>query len=125
VLSCEPSAATPETLLLGASDTGAVHLKVRGRLAHAGVNPEPGRNVLIELAHQLLQTEDVAKAVPGTQLNWTLSRAGSVLNQIPESASARWRYAPYRARRLPTHGSRAGGTREEPARARHGDQHQH
>lgn len=88
VLSCEPSAATPETLLLGASGTGTVHLKVRGRLAHAGVNPQLGRNALIELSHQLLQTEDVAKSVPGTQLNWTLSRAGSVLNQIPESASA-------------------------------------
>jgi glutamate carboxypeptidase len=65
-----------------------VHLQVRGRSAHAGVNPQLGRNALIELSHQLLQTEDVAQSVPGTQLNWTMSKAGSVLNQIPESASA-------------------------------------
>jgi glutamate carboxypeptidase len=88
VLSCEPSAATPEILLLGASGTGTVHLKVHGRTAHAGVNPQLGRNALIELSHQLLQTEDIAKSVPGTQLNWTLAKAGSVLNQIPENASA-------------------------------------
>ncbi|MBK4735439.1 M20/M25/M40 family metallo-hydrolase [Noviherbaspirillum pedocola] len=88
VLSCEPSSAAPESLLLGASGTGTVHLKVHGKSAHAGVNPQLGRNALIELSHQLLQTEDVAKSVPGTQLNWTLSRAGSVVNQIPENASA-------------------------------------
>jgi glutamate carboxypeptidase len=88
VLSCEPTFPKPESLLLGASGTGTVHLKVHGRAAHAGVNPQLGRNALIELSHQLLQTEDVAKSVPGTQLNWTLSRAGSVLNQIPENASA-------------------------------------
>lgn len=88
VLSCEPSPAMPEIVLLGASGTGTVTLKVQGRSAHAGAAPELGRNALIELSHQLVQTRDVAKTVPGTQLSWTMSQAGQVRNQIPESASA-------------------------------------
>jgi glutamate carboxypeptidase len=88
VLSSEPSPAQPEIVLLGASGTGTVTLKVQGRSAHAGAAPELGRNALIELSHQLVQTRDVAKSVPGTQLNWTVSQAGQVRNQIPESAVA-------------------------------------
>ena len=88
VLSCEPSPAMPEIVLLGASGTGTVTLKVQGRSAHAGAAPELGRNALIELSHQLVQTRDVAKTVPGTQLNWTTSQAGQVRNQIPEAAIA-------------------------------------
>jgi len=88
VLSSEPSPAQPEIVLLGASGTGTVTLKVQGRSAHAGAAPELGRNALIELSHQLVQTRDVAKSVPGTQLNWTTSQAGQVRNQIPESAVA-------------------------------------
>jgi glutamate carboxypeptidase len=88
VLSCEPSPAMPEIVLLGASGTGTVTLKVQGRSAHAGAAPGLGRNALIELSHQLVQTRDVAKTVPGTQLNWTTSQAGQVRNQIPEAATA-------------------------------------
>ena len=92
VLSCEPTAAKAvaktEALLLGASGTANATLKVEGRSSHAGAAPDMGRNALIELAHQLLQTRDVAKSIPGTQINWTLAQAGRVINQIPESAQA-------------------------------------
>lgn len=92
VLSFEPTAAKDvvkqEALLLGAAGVGAVELQVRGRASHAGAAPDLGRNALIELSHQLLQTRDIAKAIPGAQLNWTTAKAGEVRNQIPESASA-------------------------------------
>jgi len=92
VLSCEPTTARPgaqhESLRLGASGTATGTLEVTGRSAHAGGAPERGRNALIELAHQLLQTSDIAKSIPGTQLNWTTARAGIVRNQIPEKAVA-------------------------------------
>jgi glutamate carboxypeptidase len=81
VLSCEPTGA-------GASGTAAGTMEVTGRASHAGAAPNLGRNALIELAHQLLQTQDVAKSIPGTQLNWTTAKAGTVRNQIPESATA-------------------------------------
>jgi glutamate carboxypeptidase len=92
VLSCEPTAAKSvakqEALLLGASGTATATLEVKGRSAHAGAAPELGRNALIELSYQLLQTRDVAKGVPGAQLNWTTAKAGEVRNQIPERAVA-------------------------------------
>jgi glutamate carboxypeptidase len=92
VLSCEPTVAEPaakyDSLLLGASGTATGTLAVKGRAAHAGAAPQLGRNALIELAHQLLQTQDIAKSIPGTQLNWTTAQAGTVRNQIPEAAVA-------------------------------------
>lgn len=92
VLSCEPTAAAPaakhDSLLLGASGTATGTMEVKGRASHAGAAPQLGRNALIELAHQLLQTQDVAKSIPGTQLNWTTAKAGTVRNQIPDQATA-------------------------------------
>jgi glutamate carboxypeptidase len=92
VLSCEPTVAAPaaknDGLLLGASGTATGIMEVKGRAAHAGAAPQLGRNAVIELAHQLLQTQDVAKSIPGTQLNWTTAQAGTVRNQIPDKASA-------------------------------------
>jgi glutamate carboxypeptidase len=92
VLSCEPTAAAPaaknDALLLGASGTATGRMEVKGRASHAGAAPQLGRNALIELAHQLVQSRDVAKAIPGTQLNWTVAQAGTVRNQIPEKATA-------------------------------------
>ncbi|RJF96264.1 M20/M25/M40 family metallo-hydrolase [Noviherbaspirillum saxi] len=86
VFSCEPAPDQPDGVLLSASGTGTVVMQVQGRASHAGAMPEKGRNALVELAHQILQTEDVAASVPGTQLNWTIARAGLVRNQIPERA---------------------------------------
>lgn len=92
VLSFEPTAAKAvvktEALLMGASGTATAVMEVKGRASHAGAAPELGRNALIELAYQLQQTRDVAKSVPGTQLNWTTAQAGEVRNQIPEHATA-------------------------------------
>jgi glutamate carboxypeptidase len=92
VLSCEPTEAAPaaknDGLLLGASGTARGVMEVKGRAAHAGVAPQLGRNALIELAHQLMQTADIAKSIPGTQLNWTTAQAGTVRNQIPDKATA-------------------------------------
>ncbi len=91
VLSCEPTAAKDvvkvEGLLLGAAGTAQVTMEVLGRQSHAGVVPELGRNALVEMSYQILQTRDIAKSVAGTQLNWTFSQAGSVRNQIPEKAT--------------------------------------
>ncbi|MEN3349525.1 MAG: glutamate carboxypeptidase [Bradyrhizobium sp.] len=92
VLSCEPTVAPPvaknESLLLGASGTATGTMDVKGKASHAGAAPQLGRNALLELAHQLLQTQDVAKSIPGTQLNWTTAKAGTVRNQIPDQATA-------------------------------------
>jgi glutamate carboxypeptidase len=92
VFSCEPTSAKTvaktEGLLLGAAGTATATMEVEGRSAHAGAAPDLGRNALIELAYQLQQTRDLAKGIPGAQLNWTTAQAGVVRNQIPEKATA-------------------------------------
>ncbi len=92
VLSFEPTAAKAvakaEGVLLSAAGTATATMTVKGRASHAGAAPDQGRNALIELSYQLLQTQDVASSIPGAQLNWTTAKAGAVRNQIPESAEA-------------------------------------
>lgn len=92
VLSFEPSPAKAviehEGVLLSAAGTSQVRMTVQGLSAHAGAAPEQGRNALLELAHQVVQTKDVAAGVPGAQLNWTTASAGTARNQIPERAEA-------------------------------------
>lgn len=92
VLSFEPSPAKAviehEGVLLSAAGTSQVRMVVQGRSAHAGAAPEQGRNALLELAHRVVQTRDVAADVESAQLNWTTAEAGTVRNQIPERAEA-------------------------------------
>jgi len=92
VLSYEPTAAKSviqaEGVLLSAAGTGTVELEVKGRSSHAGAAPQEGRNALVELAHQVLQTQNITAEIPGAQLNWTQATSGSVRNQIPDIATA-------------------------------------
>jgi glutamate carboxypeptidase len=93
VLSFEPNGAKAvarsESLLLGAAGTATAVMEVKGRAAHAGAAPELGRNAIVELAHQVLQTRDIAKDIPGAQLNWTNVISNKASNQIPDLATAR------------------------------------
>ncbi len=92
VLSFEPTAAKAvakgEALLLGAAGVAQVTLEVKGRAAHAGAAPELGRNAILEASHQMLQTRDLAKDIPGVTLNWTNVVSNKARNQIPELAVA-------------------------------------
>ncbi len=92
VLSFEPTAAKAvapgESLLLGAAGIAQVTLEVKGRASHAGAAPELGRNAILEISHQMLQTRDLAKDIPGVTLNWTNVISNKARNQIPELAVA-------------------------------------
>jgi glutamate carboxypeptidase len=65
-----------------------VHLRVKGVASHAGSAPEKGRNAAIELAHQLLQLQNLGDPKKGTTVNWTVVRAGEKINIIPDAAEA-------------------------------------
>jgi glutamate carboxypeptidase len=60
--------AKDEGVLLMAAGTAQARLAVKGVASHADAAPDQGRNALIELSHQLLQTQDVAKGIPGAIL---------------------------------------------------------
>ena len=93
VLSFEPTTAKAvakgESVLLGAAGIATVTLEVKGKASHAGAAPELGRNAILEISYQMLQTRDLAKDIPGVTLNWTNVVSNKALNQIPELAVAK------------------------------------
>jgi glutamate carboxypeptidase len=88
VLSCEASRVDSDRLSLATSGIGAITMKVKGRASHAGAAPELGRNALYELSHQLLQLRDLSRPEVGFKMNWTISKAGTNRNVIPDEAVA-------------------------------------
>jgi glutamate carboxypeptidase len=86
VLSCEST--SKDELAITTAGIGAATIVVHGRAAHAGMNPEDGRNALLELAHQMIATKDLSEPSKGIKFNWTLARAGTVRNAIPDTATA-------------------------------------
>jgi glutamate carboxypeptidase len=88
VFSCEPSRVESDQLSLTTAGIAAVALHVKGRASHAGVAPEKGLNALYEMAYQVLQTRDLSDPEIGLKMNWTIARAGTNRNVIPEDASA-------------------------------------
>jgi glutamate carboxypeptidase len=73
---------------LATSGIGAAYLSVEGRASHAGARPEGGINALTELAHQVLQMQDLSEPATGLKLNWTMAQAGTNRNVIPANATA-------------------------------------
>jgi glutamate carboxypeptidase len=88
VFSCEPTSVKADTLALATSGIGAATLIVHGKSAHSGVNPELGRNAIIEMSNQLLQTNELSVPDQGIKFNWTLTTGGITRNIIPELATA-------------------------------------
>lgn len=85
-LSYEPP--EDDQVTIGTNGIAYVHLHVKGVASHAGSAPEKGRNAAIELAHQLLQLQNLGDPKKGTTVNWTLVRAGEKVNIIPDEAEA-------------------------------------
>ena len=61
-------------------------LHIRGRAAHAGVEPEKGISATVELAHQVLAIAALNRPDLGTTVNPTSAVAGTTSNTIPGSA---------------------------------------
>lgn len=61
-------------------------IEVRGRAAHAGLEPERGVNATIELAHQVLAVAALADDRAGTTVTPTAMSAGTTTNTVPSGA---------------------------------------
>lgn len=61
-------------------------LVVRGRAAHAGLEPENGVNALVDLAHHVVALGTLARPELGTTVTPTVARAGTTMNVVPEEA---------------------------------------
>jgi glutamate carboxypeptidase len=79
----------PDVITVWRKGSQVIHIKVKGRAAHAGVAPQDGRNAATELIHQL---DSIKSAVPlsgdGPTLNLTVLKAGERTNIIPDEAEA-------------------------------------
>jgi glutamate carboxypeptidase len=59
---------------------------VRGRAAHAGLEPEKGANATVEMAHTVLALSALARPEEGTTVTPTVLRSGTASNVVPAEA---------------------------------------
>jgi glutamate carboxypeptidase len=81
----------------GSADGGAIKtarkgvsgytVRISGRAAHAGLEPERGINAAVEAAHQVLAISALADPAAGTTVTPTVVSAGTAANVVPASAS--------------------------------------
>jgi glutamate carboxypeptidase len=60
---------------------------VHGRAAHAGLEPEKGVNAVVELAHQILTMQGLARPALGTSVTPSVVAGGTATNTVPARAS--------------------------------------
>jgi glutamate carboxypeptidase len=65
-------------------------LTAQGRSAHAGVEPEKGRNAVIELAHQVLEFQALNGWREGLTISADVITGGTVPNVVPDFAQAQF-----------------------------------
>ena len=88
VLVLEP-AADHGAVKIGRKGTGGFEVVVRGRAAHAGLEPEKGVNALVEAAHQVLAISELGRPEHGTTVTPTVAHAGTADNVVPAEARVR------------------------------------
>jgi glutamate carboxypeptidase len=81
----EPSAGGH--LKIARKGTSMYDLRVTGRAAHAGLEPEKGANATIELAHQVLAVAALGRPDLGTTVTPTVAGAGTTTNTVPAAAT--------------------------------------
>jgi glutamate carboxypeptidase len=64
-------------------------LRVRGKAAHAGIEPEAGASAIHEMARQILAVTAIADPEAGTTVNVGLVRGGTTGNVVADTATAR------------------------------------
>ena len=68
--------------------TGMFTITVRGRAAHAGLDPEKGVSAVLELARQTVRLHAMNDAEQGTTVTVSVVRGGTHSNVVPAEASA-------------------------------------
>ena len=65
-----------------------INVRARGRSAHAGVEPEKGRNAISGLMRRLLEVESLAQPEAGVTINIGTILGGTLPNVVPDRAGA-------------------------------------
>jgi glutamate carboxypeptidase len=64
-----------------------LRMRIRGRAAHAGVEPEKGRNAILEAAHKTVALHALNGRWPGVTVNVGVVRGGTRVNVVAEEAT--------------------------------------
>jgi len=84
----EPGSGKEGALKTGRKGVGMFQVKVTGRAAHAGNEPEKGISAVEEMAHQILRLHSLTDLARGTTVNVGVVQGGAVRNQIAAFAEA-------------------------------------
>ncbi|MFI5706423.1 M20 family metallopeptidase [Kribbella sp. NPDC051620] len=97
LIEAEAAGCVAALLLEASGDGGALkverkgvsnyELRIRGRAAHAGLEPELGVNASVEAAHQILRINELGNADHGTTVTPTHLTAGTTQNTVPGEAA--------------------------------------
>jgi len=88
VFCCE-SGRTDGTMITGRKGVGKIHLKVNGRAAHAGNEPEKGASAIMELAHKTISIKELEQRFRTLNINVGVVSGGTADNVVAGEASAR------------------------------------
>ena len=76
----------PDGVIVARKGAGTITIDIVGRAAHAGLEPEKGRNAIVEAAHQITQIGSLADPAKETTVNVTTVQGGTAMNVIPDHA---------------------------------------
>jgi glutamate carboxypeptidase len=82
----EPSAGAGGAVKTARKGVSNYELVAHGRAAHAGLEPEKGLNATVEIAHQVLALESIARPAVGTTVTPTVMQSGTATNVVPAEA---------------------------------------
>ncbi|GAC1377862.1 MAG: M20/M25/M40 family metallo-hydrolase [Ktedonobacteraceae bacterium] len=85
VIVLEPGRAI-STVVSWRRSSGQYRVEVRGISAHAGVEPQKGRNAILELSHQVQKMQALNGTIPGTTLSVGVIHGGERTNVVPDYA---------------------------------------
>ncbi|MBI3896019.1 MAG: M20 family metallopeptidase [Acidobacteria bacterium] len=88
VLVVEPAYGPGGALKTARKGVGTFEIRVKGRAAHAGVDPEKGASAIVELSRQILRVQKFANLRKGITINAGLIQGGTRTNVIAEDAVA-------------------------------------
>ncbi|MBZ6377339.1 hypothetical protein B5C34_05425 [Pacificimonas flava] len=93
-LTFEPSAEPDGTLAGGRKGSGNFAARLGGRAAHAGRNPEDGRNAVVAAADLAVRLDGMKRERPSLSVNPARIDGGGPNNVVPELAVLRWNVRP-------------------------------
>lgn len=85
VLVLEPGR-TEGTIVSSRKGCGQYRVEVHGLSAHAGVEPQKGRNAILELSYQVQKVQALNGTIPGVSLSVGIIHGGERTNVVPDYA---------------------------------------